>query len=44
MIYDPVTIKQRFYCHAMPWALMAEYKIGGIPVVDDNRLSGRYCN
>ena len=36
MIYDPVTIKRG---STVKYALdmMAEYKIGGIPVVDDNR-------
>ena len=36
MIYDPVTIK-RGSTVADALALMAEYKIGGIPVVDDER-------
>ena len=36
MIYDPVTIKQGSTVRDA-LALMAEYKIGGIPVVDDNR-------
>ena len=36
MIYDPVTIKQGSTVRNA-LALMAEYKIGGIPVVDDNR-------
>ncbi len=36
MIYDPVTIK-RGSTVADALALMAEYKIGGIPVVDDDR-------
>ena len=36
MIYDPVTItKGKRVADAL--AMMAEYKIGGIPVVDDNR-------
>lgn len=36
MIYDPITIKRGSKVkHAL--ALMAEYKIGGIPVVDDNK-------
>lgn len=35
MIYDPVTIKQGSTVRDA-LALMAEYKIGGIPVVDDN--------
>ena len=33
MIYDPVTIKRGSTVHAL--GIMAEYKIGGIPVVDD---------
>jgi IMP dehydrogenase len=37
MIYDPVTIKRGSKVKDA-LALMAEYKIGGIPVVDDNRL------
>ena len=36
MIYDPVTIKKGSTVRDA-LALMAEYKIGGIPVVDDNR-------
>ena len=36
MIYDPVTIKQGSTVRDA-LALMAEYKIGGIPVVDDNK-------
>ena len=36
MIYDPVTIKQGSTVRDA-LALMSEYKIGGIPVVDDNR-------
>ena len=36
MIYDPVTIK-RGSTVSDALALMAEYKIGGIPVVDDER-------
>lgn len=36
MIYDPVTIKKGSTV-AKALALMAEYKIGGIPVVDDDR-------
>ena len=36
MIYDPVTIKQGSTVREA-LALMAEYKIGGIPVVDDNK-------
>ena len=36
MIYDPVTIK-RGSTVADALALMAEYKIGGIPVVDDEK-------
>ncbi len=36
MIYDPVTIK-RGSTVADALAMMAEYKIGGIPVVDDNK-------
>lgn len=36
MIYDPVTIKQGSTVRDA-LALMVEYKIGGIPVVDDNR-------
>ena len=36
MIYDPVTIKQGSTVRDA-LALMAEYKIGGIPVVDDDR-------
>ena len=44
MIYDPVTIK-RGSTVADALALMAEYKIGGIPVVDDeNRLVGIVTN
>lgn len=35
MIYDPVTIKQGSTVRDA-LALMSEYKIGGIPVVDDN--------
>lgn len=37
MIYDPVTIK-RGSIVADALAIMAEYKIGGIPVVDDNKI------
>ena len=37
MIYDPVTIK-RGSTVADALAIMAEYKIGGIPVVDDNKI------
>jgi IMP dehydrogenase len=37
MIYDPVTIKQGSTVYDA-LALMAEYKIGGIPVVDDDRF------
>ncbi len=37
MIYDPVTIK-RGSTVAEALRLMAEYHIGGIPVVDDNRI------
>ncbi|MEG0039337.1 MAG: IMP dehydrogenase, partial [Bacteroides sp.] len=36
MIYDPITIKQGSTVREA-LALMAEYKIGGIPVVDDER-------
>ncbi|BEG99690.1 IMP dehydrogenase [Bacteroides sedimenti] len=36
MIYDPVTIKQGSTVRDA-LSLMAEYKIGGIPVVDDDR-------
>lgn len=36
MIYDPVVIKRGSSVHDA-LDLMAEYKIGGIPVVDDNR-------
>lgn len=36
MIYDPITIKQGSTVREAI-ALMAEYKIGGIPVVDDER-------
>ena len=36
MIYDPVTIKHGSTVRDA-LALMSEYKIGGIPVVDDNR-------
>ena len=42
MIYDPVTIK-RGSTVKDALAIMAEYKIGGIPVVDDeNYLVGMY--
>ncbi|WP_321518335.1 IMP dehydrogenase [uncultured Bacteroides sp.] len=37
MIYDPVTIKQGSTVRDA-LSLMAEYKIGGIPVVDDDRM------
>lgn len=37
MIYDPVTIKQGSTVRDA-LSLMAEYKIGGIPVVDDNKM------
>jgi IMP dehydrogenase len=37
MIYDPITIKKGSTV-ADALALMAEYKIGGIPVVDDRRM------
>lgn len=37
MIYDPVTIKRGSNV-ADALAIMAEYKIGGIPVVDDNKI------
>ncbi|KAA6348197.1 Inosine-5'-monophosphate dehydrogenase [termite gut metagenome] len=37
MIYDPVTIKKGSSVRDA-LALMTEYKIGGIPVVDDNRI------
>lgn len=37
MIYDPVCIKKGSLVRDA-LALMAEYKIGGIPVVDDNRI------
>jgi IMP dehydrogenase len=37
MIYDPVTIKKGSTV-ADALALMTEYKIGGIPVVDDDRM------
>jgi IMP dehydrogenase len=37
MIYDPVTIKRGSKVKDA-LAMMAEYKIGGIPVVDDNRF------
>lgn len=37
MIYDPVTIKKGSTV-ADALALMAEYKIGGIPVVDDDKM------
>ncbi len=37
MIYDPVTIKKGSTVRDA-LALMAEYKIGGIPVVDDDRF------
>lgn len=37
MIYDPVTIK-RGSTVADALAIMEEYHIGGIPVVDDNRM------
>ncbi|WP_321481270.1 IMP dehydrogenase [uncultured Bacteroides sp.] len=37
MIYDPITIKQGSTVYDA-LALMAEYKIGGIPVVDDDRF------
>ncbi len=44
MIYDPVTIK-RGSTVADALAMMAEYHIGGIPVVDeDNRLVGIVTN
>lgn len=44
MIYDPVTIK-RGSSVADALALMAEYRIGGIPVVDDeNHLVGIVTN
>ena len=44
MIYDPVTIK-RGKTVADALAIMAEYHIGGIPVVDDdNRLVGIVTN
>ncbi len=36
MIYDPITIKRGSTVRDA-LAIMAEYKIGGIPVVDDNR-------
>ena len=39
MIYDPITIKRGSTVRDA-LAIMSEYKIGGIPVVDDNR----YCN
>jgi IMP dehydrogenase len=37
MIYDPVTIKQGSTVRDA-LSLMAEYKIGGIPVVDDDKM------
>lgn len=37
MIYDPVTIKQGSTVRDA-LAIMAEYKIGGIPVVDDDKM------
>lgn len=37
MIYDPITIKKGSTVRDA-LVLMAEYKIGGIPVVDDNRF------
>ncbi len=37
MIYDPVTIKKGSMVRDA-LSLMAEYKIGGIPVVDDDRM------
>jgi len=37
MIYDPVTI-QKGSAVRDALAIMAEYKIGGIPVVDDNKI------
>ena len=41
MIYDPVSIKQGSTVYDA-LALMAEYQIGGIPVVDcENHLGGR---
>ena len=42
MIYDPVTIKRGSTVQDA-LDIMAEYKIGGIPVVDDEGYLGRYC-
>ena len=42
MIYDPITItREKKVIDALN--LMAQFKIGGIPVVDENGYLGRNC-
>jgi IMP dehydrogenase len=43
MIYDPITITQEKNV-ADALEIMAKYKIGGIPVVDKERLPVRHCD